>query len=120
MAFDTKVRKLWAILAIPAILLGIGASYERGGLAGLRDMTLDMLKSAGIYRPAPDETPLALYQRFTRQHYLCGIPKKVSQQPARSRSACEIGGTTEHPTDDHANADAGTRSHDNADAASVT
>jgi len=47
MAFDTKVRKLWAILAIPAILLGIGASYERGGLAGLRDMTLDMLKSAG-------------------------------------------------------------------------
>ena len=119
MAFDTKVRKLWAILAIPAILLGIGASYERGCLAGLRDMTLDMLKSAGDLPARARCDPLALYQRFTRQHYLCGIPKKVSQQPARSRSACE-GGTTEHPTDDHANADAGTRSHDNADAASVT
>jgi len=34
--------------------------------------------------------------------------------------AAATGGTTEHPTDDHANADAGTRSHDNADAASVT
>ena len=55
MAFDTKVRKLRAILAVPAFLLGIGASYERGGLAGLRDMTLDIFKSAGIYRTAPDE-----------------------------------------------------------------
>ncbi len=54
MAFDTKVRKLWAILAIPGVLLGMGASYQRGGLAGLRDLTLDMLHSAGLYRKAPD------------------------------------------------------------------
>lgn len=54
MAFDTKVRKLWAILAIPGVLLGIGASYEHGGFAGLRDLTLDVLQSAGLYRQAPD------------------------------------------------------------------
>ena len=53
MAFDTKVKRLWAILAIPGVLLGIGASYERGGLSGLRDLTLDTLRSAGLYREAP-------------------------------------------------------------------
>ena len=53
MAFDTKVKRLWAILAIPGVLLGIGASYERGGFAGLRDLTLDTLRSAGLYREAP-------------------------------------------------------------------
>ncbi len=58
MAFDKKIRVLWAVLAIPGVLLGIGASYERGGPAGLRDMTFDMLKSAGLYQTAPyaDET----------------------------------------------------------------
>ena len=54
MAFDTKVKRLWAILAIPGVLLGIGASYEHGGLTGLRDLTLDTLRSAGLYREAPD------------------------------------------------------------------
>jgi hypothetical protein len=53
MAFDTKVKRLWAILAIPGVLLGIGASYEHGGLTGLRDLTLDTLRSAGLYREAP-------------------------------------------------------------------
>jgi hypothetical protein len=53
MAFDTKVKRLWAILAIPGVLLGIGASYEHGGLAGLRDLTFDTLRSAGLYREAP-------------------------------------------------------------------
>lgn len=53
MAFDTKVRMLWAVLAIPGVLLGIGASYEHGGLTGLRDITLDMLESVGFYRQAP-------------------------------------------------------------------
>jgi hypothetical protein len=89
MAFDTKVRKLWAILAIPAILLGIGASYERGGLAGLRDMTLDMLKSAGIYRPAPDET-LWLSIRDSRDsttfaEFLKKFPNSPHAQEARAK-----------------------------------
>jgi hypothetical protein len=53
MAFDTKARKLWVILAIPGVLLGIGASYKHGGLAGLRELTLDTLQSAGLYRGAP-------------------------------------------------------------------
>jgi hypothetical protein len=53
MAFETKVRRLWALFAIPGVLLGIGASYEHGGLAGLRDLTLDALQSAGLYQKAP-------------------------------------------------------------------
>ena len=56
MAFDTKVRKLWAILAIPAVLLAIGTGYERGGLAGLRDLTTDTLHSVGLYQNAPRDT----------------------------------------------------------------
>jgi hypothetical protein len=53
MAFETKVKRLWAMLAIPGVLLGIGASYEHGGLGGLRDLTLDTLRSAGFYQEAP-------------------------------------------------------------------
>jgi len=54
MAFDTeKIRKFAAIMAIPAVLLAIGAGYERGGLAGLRDLTADALHSVGLARTAP-------------------------------------------------------------------
>jgi hypothetical protein len=53
MAFDTKVRKLWAVLAIPAVLLAIGAGYKRGGLEGLRELGLDTLQSVGLYREEP-------------------------------------------------------------------
>jgi hypothetical protein len=53
MAFDTKVRVLWAVLAIPGVLLGIGASYKSGGLAGLRELTSDTLQWVGIQREAP-------------------------------------------------------------------
>jgi hypothetical protein len=53
MAFDTKVRVLWAVLAIPGVLLGIGASYKSGGLAGLRELTADTLERVGILREAP-------------------------------------------------------------------
>jgi hypothetical protein len=53
MAFDTNVRIVGAALAIPAVLLAIGAGYERGGLAGLRDLTTDALESVGLHRKAP-------------------------------------------------------------------
>jgi hypothetical protein len=53
MAFDTKIRKLWALLTIPAALLAIGAGYERGGLAGLRDLANDTLHSVGLSQKAP-------------------------------------------------------------------
>lgn len=53
MAFDTKVRVLWAVLAIPGVLLGIGASYKSGGLAGLRELTSDTLQKVGLQREAP-------------------------------------------------------------------
>jgi hypothetical protein len=49
MSFDAKVRVLWAILAIFGALLGIGASYRSGGLAGLRELTLDTLQLLGIH-----------------------------------------------------------------------
>jgi hypothetical protein len=48
MAFDTKVRVLWALLAIPGVLLGIGASYKSGGLSGLRELAHDALQSVGL------------------------------------------------------------------------
>jgi hypothetical protein len=48
MADDSKLRRLAAMLAIPAVLLAIGASYERGGIAGLRDLTGDLLHSVGL------------------------------------------------------------------------
>lgn len=50
MPFETKARKLWVVLAIPAVLLAIGAGYKRGGLGGLRDLTLDTLQSLGLSR----------------------------------------------------------------------
>ncbi|MEJ2431857.1 MAG: hypothetical protein P8Y53_01335 [Pseudolabrys sp.] len=42
------------------MLLAIGASYERGGLAGLRDLTADALYAAGLSSkaPAPAAAPL--------------------------------------------------------------
>ena len=52
MTFDAKMRVVWASLAIPAVLLGIGASYKSGGLSGLRDLALDALHSVGIQRQA--------------------------------------------------------------------
>lgn len=53
MAFETRARTLWVVLAIPAVLLAIGAGYKRGGLGGLRDLALDTLQSLGIYREEP-------------------------------------------------------------------
>jgi hypothetical protein len=53
MAFDTKLRILWVALAIPGVLLGIGASYKSGGLAGLRELTRDALQSVGFERDVP-------------------------------------------------------------------
>lgn len=53
MAFETKARTLWVVLAIPAVLLAIGAGYKRGGLGGLRDLALDTLQSLGVYREEP-------------------------------------------------------------------
>jgi hypothetical protein len=58
MAFDSKIRKLWAILTIPAVLRAIGAGYERGGLSGLRDLATDMLASVGLYSKAPQVSTL--------------------------------------------------------------
>ena len=64
MAFETKARKLWVVLAIAAVLLAIGASYKRGGLGGLRDLALDTVQSVGLYRqePARDSTDLSSHQ----------------------------------------------------------
>jgi hypothetical protein len=56
MALDTKIRILWAALAIPGVLLGIGASYKSGGLAGLRELTHDALESIGFEREVPTPT----------------------------------------------------------------
>lgn len=56
MAFDTTIRKLWAVLTIPAALLAIGAGYERGGLNGLRDLAADTLASVGLYTAAPERS----------------------------------------------------------------
>jgi hypothetical protein len=53
MAFDTKLLILWIALAIPGVLLGIGASYKSGGLAGLRELTHDALQSVGFERDVP-------------------------------------------------------------------
>jgi hypothetical protein len=53
MAFDNKMRIFGAVLTIPAVLLAIGAGYERGGLAGLRDLAADTLHSVGLYNKAP-------------------------------------------------------------------
>ena len=60
MPLDTKLRQVAAILAIPAVLLAIGAGYERGGPAGLRDLTGDLLRSVGLASntPVPAAAPL--------------------------------------------------------------
>ncbi len=65
MAFDANLRKLWAILAIPGVLLGIGASYKSGGPSGLRDLTFNVLHSVGLYREvsAPVPSDLLLRER---------------------------------------------------------
>ena len=63
MAFDTKIRVLWAVLAIPGVLLGIGASYKSGGLAGLRELTADTLQRVGILREAPHPPNLPWRER---------------------------------------------------------
>ena len=52
-AFDTKIRILWALLAIPGVVLGIGASYKSGGFSGLRELTQDALQSVGLRSKAP-------------------------------------------------------------------
>jgi hypothetical protein len=78
MAFDTKVKKLWAILAIPGVLLGIGASYKHGGLAGLRDLTIDTLQSAGFYREVPARNTANIRDSGT------------SKQPSATLAADEI------------------------------
>ena len=66
MAIDTKIRILWAALAIPGVLLGIGASYKSGGLSGLRELTRDALQSVGL----ESEVPAA--------------PNRAAQQPGAS------------------------------------
>lgn len=53
MPFDSKLRIMGAFLAISAVLLAIGAGYERGGLAGLRDLTTDVLHFAGLASKPP-------------------------------------------------------------------
>lgn len=65
MAFDTKVRVLWAVLAIPGVLLGIGASYKSGGLAGLRELTSDTLQKVGLQRETPHLPNLPSRERAT-------------------------------------------------------
>ena len=62
MAFDTKVRKLWAVLTIPAVLLAIGAGYKRGGVAGLRDLATDTLHSVGLTSRAPERNAAPVNQ----------------------------------------------------------
>jgi hypothetical protein len=64
MAVFAKLKILGAILAIPAVLLGIGGGYKRGGLAGLHDLTLDVLNSSGLYREVPsgDNSNAALHE----------------------------------------------------------
>ncbi len=57
MALDSKLRKAAAIMAVPAALLAIGAGYERGGLAGLRDLTDATLHAVGLTRQAPQAKP---------------------------------------------------------------
>jgi hypothetical protein len=63
MAFDANLRKLWAILAIPGVLLGIGASYKSGGLSGLRDLTSNMFQSVGLHHEASAPVPSNLLLR---------------------------------------------------------
>jgi hypothetical protein len=50
MIFSKNVSKLAAILSISGALLAIGAGYERGGVAGLRDLAIDLLHSVGLRR----------------------------------------------------------------------
>jgi len=53
MPLDTKLRQVGTILAIPAVLLAIGAGYERGGVSGLRNLADDVLHSVGLASKAP-------------------------------------------------------------------
>ena len=59
MAYDTNLRKFAAVLTIPAVLLAIGAGYERGGLSGLRDLGHDLLRNVGLARSVPAPAPPA-------------------------------------------------------------
>jgi hypothetical protein len=52
MIFGANISRLWAILSICGALLAIGAGYERGGISGLRDLALDVLRSVGLYEQA--------------------------------------------------------------------
>jgi hypothetical protein len=59
MAYDTNIRKFAAVLTIPAVLLAIGAGYERGGLTGLRDLGHDLLRNVGLAQDTPAPAPPA-------------------------------------------------------------
>ncbi len=59
MAYDTNIRKFAAVLTIPAVLLAIGAGYERGGLTGLRDLGHDLLRTVGLAQDTPAPAPPA-------------------------------------------------------------
>jgi hypothetical protein len=59
---DAKLRILWASLAISGALLGIGAGYRSGGLAGLRELTLE--QQPNMPMQARPRTPLMMQQNL--------------------------------------------------------
>lgn len=68
MAYDTKVRILVAVLTVPGVLLAIGAGYERGGLAGLRDLATDTLHAVGFTSNAPKRDAAPVNQLNTTKN----------------------------------------------------
>jgi hypothetical protein len=89
MAFDSKIRKLWAILTIPAVLRAIGAGYERGGLSGLRDLATDILASVGLYsrhRRSPRCPPRPALQPPSPPTRSFGSVSKTRAHPACLRN----------------------------------